>query len=159
MNFKLAIEKYYTLLLAYAISVRVLLLMPILVFCFIYNMFVPPSGKYFHSDAWAAVLVAGLFLYSLSMIVDVFVVLFKQYALKYNLVTIARMFRIVTYFYVGATICNFTYRSYMSVGFHPSLHILTIGTMSLLVALIAFHAFQCKEGLSYGGNLSEKTTW
>ena len=159
MNFNVVLEKYYSLLLAYAISVRVLLLMPILVFCLTYSMYVPPSGEYFHSDTWAAVLVAGLFLYSLSMIVDVFVVLFKQYALKYKVVAVARLLRIVTYFYVGATVCNFTYRSYMSVGFYPSLHILTIGTMSLLVALIAFHALQCREGLSYGGKLSEKTTW
>lgn len=151
--------KYYHIVLAYAVSIRVTLLLPIVVLCLVYGLFVPaPEGTNINTT-WAVVLISGFILYSLSMLLDVFVVLFKQQIIKYKLVTVARMFRIITYFYVGATVCNFTYRSYMSVGFSPALHVLTGATMLCLVGLIAFHAFQCREGLSYGGTLSEKPTW
>lgn len=152
------LSKHYPILFASALSARTLLVLPLVIFAFVYSYYLPTS-QVANAVAWGAVLSVGAILYASSMTVDILVVAFKVKALNYNLVAVARIFRIITYFYVAVTISNFAYRSYVAVGFNPGLHLLATITMAMLVGLIAFHAYQCKEGLSYGGSFSEKPSW
>lgn len=162
------VKQHYNGVVNSSVVIRLLLAVPILLLCLIYGSYLtpplnPPEVIFIDwykigVHPWKIVLVTGAFLYYLSLIFDLFVVLSPSKTVKYRLGRVTRLFRVVTYLYVGATISNFTWSSYVSTGFSSVLHPTLIVTMILIIFLIFLHAYQCKEGLRFGGSYSEKTT-
>lgn len=160
------VGKNYDRLQECAMGIRVILIFPLLALCMIYSSFLQvPKGEGslfilgFGVHPWGFIISACTSLYCLSILIDIFVALFKPDLLKYPLSNVPRYFRITTYFFAGTTVANFTYRSYSAVGLDLPLHLLLFSTMLLIVTLIFFHAYQCKEGLAHGGKHSEKPSW
>lgn len=142
---------------------RVMLIIPLIIICYAYSDFIQFDKADLNAwlfgyklHPWTFVLFGGTLVYCLSIMMDITVALCKKNPLKYYLGTVARYVRILTYFFVAVTLANFTYKSYVVNGLTPPLHLLLFSAMGLLIILIFFHAYQCREGLVHGGIHSEK---
>ena len=144
---------------------RVMAIIPLLLVCASYSQFIKNDPSELNAilfnvtiHPWEVVIYGGTLVYILSILLDFSVVLCKCKRLKSQLSKLARYFRVLTYFFVAVNLANFTYRSYVVHGLNPPLHLLLFSTMGLLIILIFFHAYQCKEGLEHGGRHSERHT-
>lgn len=168
MSLNQILSKNYKLFLSYASFLRVILVVALVIASLLYGNFLQGAqnplgqltgltGNLYGIHLWGVVLWSGVIAYCFSLLMDIYVVLSKNDAVKSRLAKEARFFRIITYFYVGVTLANFAYRSYLTVGFNLPLHALLSTTLVSIVVLILFHAYQCREGLIFGGASSGKT--